>query len=333
MSFETAKQILDVALNDDRFEEYEVDFFGGEPFLKFDLIKAIVTYVSQTYPQKLLLFTATTNGTLVHGEIKEWLIQHSKIFVCALSLDGTKRMHNINRCHSFDDIDIDFFAEVWPWQEMKMTVSAQTLPYLEEGIIFMHEKGYSFTANLAFDIDWSDKQNASILSQQLMQLIEYYLSNPHVKPCTFMDVPLYMVASINPDAPFRQCGAGNEMFSYDVNGQSYPCQFFMPLSIGEERAAQAGKLIFPNEINRNMFEGECKDCKALHICHTCYGANYAATGNIFKKDENWCKLQKIIFKANAYFRFRQLENGTFECEEKDRPYWIKSIKILLSDFN
>ncbi len=333
MSFETAKGILDRELDDDRFDEYEIDFFGGEPFLEFDLIKEIVKDVAQTFPKKLLLFTATTNGTLVHGEIRDWLEAHKDIFVAALSLDGDKRMHDLNRCGSFDRIDIDFFARTWPAQEMKMTVSEKTLPYLAEGILFMHEHGYAFTANLAFDIDWSDPANSSVLERELMKLIEYYLAHPEVKPCMFLDVPIYLIAATDPACDFRQCGAGNEMFSYDVDGKCYPCQFFMPLSIGEEKSEAAKSLVFPAEINKDFFEKECRDCMALHICHTCYGANYASTGNIFKKDPNWCKLQKIIFKANAFFRFKQLEAGTFTSEERDRPYWIKSIQMLLREFS
>ena len=71
MDIDTIKKILDEALNDERFNEYEIDFFGGEPFLEFELMKETMKYVYDTYPNKLMLFTATTNGTLVHGEIQE----------------------------------------------------------------------------------------------------------------------------------------------------------------------------------------------------------------------------------------------------------------------
>ena len=137
MDFPLVKKILDEALNDDEnFDEYEIDFFGGEPFLKFDLIREAVYYARTTYPEKMMVFMATTNGTLVHGEIKEWLKTHSEIFVCGLSLDGTKRMHDINRSNSFDKIDVDFFAKTWPNQAMKMTISAETLPLHSEMIFF-----------------------------------------------------------------------------------------------------------------------------------------------------------------------------------------------------
>lgn len=334
MDMPMIKRILDDMLNDDKFDEFEIDLFGGEPFLEFDLIKQTFDYVKDTYPTKPLVFCATTNGTLVHGEIQEWLKKRAEVFVCALSLDGTKRMHDINRCNSFDSIDIDFFAKTWPKQPMKMTVSAESLKYLAEGIIFMHENHYAFTSNLAFDIDWSDEANTKAIETQLKILIDYYLAHPDVEPCQFLNVPIFMVAATKNEETFRQCGAGVEMFTFDVDGHGYPCQFFMPLTLGAEKAEEAKSLYFPEEISRSDFVGECRDCMALRICHTCYGSNYASTGNIYQKDMNWCKLQKITFKANAYFRLKQLENNTFHCdEEEEYPFWIKSIKMLLTEFN
>ncbi|MGN1052585.1 MAG: radical SAM protein, partial [Candidatus Scatosoma sp.] len=332
MSFDTARHIVDRELNDADYEEYEIDFFGGEPFLEFELIKNVFNYTIKTYPKKPLLFTATTNGTLVHGEIQDWLKKRANMFCCGLSLDGTKRMHDINRCNSFDSIDIEFFHKTWPEQEMKMTVSQETLPFLSEGILFMHEHNYAFTVNLAFDIDWSAKDNALILEREMMKLIEYYLANPEITPCTLLSVPIWKVSVDETKSSFRQCGAGIEMVSYDFDGKSYPCQFFMPLSIGEEKARRAENLVFPENVGKDSFCGECRNCMAVEICHTCYGANYAAKGDIFHKDENWCRLQKVIFKANAYLASKKFENGTLRCSEGELPYLLESIVLLLKDF-
>lgn len=332
MDFPLVKRILDEALNDDeRFDEYEIDFFGGEPFLKFDLIRESVYYARTTYPDKKMVFMATTNGTLVRGEIKQWLQERSDIFVCGLSLDGSKRMHDINRSGSFDKIDVDFFAKTWPKQAFKMTVSAETLPYLAEGIIYMHEKGYNFTSNLAFGIDWDSVENVEILERELLKLMDYYLENPTIEPCQFLRVPIHMIASAAPDEPFRQCGAGEEMFSYDVDGVAYPCQFFMPVTLGEERAEGAKSLVFRDEVFRSDFPQPCRDCLALRICPNCYGANYEQTGELLKKDEGWCKLQKIIFKANAYFCWKKYQAGKLDCKEEEKDYCLQAINLLLND--
>ena len=333
MNMSMIESILDKELVDPAFDEFEIDLFGGEPFLEFGLIKQTVEYVLKKFIGTKLIFCITTNGTLVHGEIQDWLVKYKDWVICALSLDGTKRMQDINRCNCYDAIDIDFFAKTWPKQPMKMTVSAETLPYLSEGIIFMHENNYAFTVNLAFDIDWSEQTNASTLERELKILIDYYLARPDITPCTLLNVPIYFMASAAEDEKFRQCGAGVEMFTYDADGKAYPCQFFMPLTLGDEKAEKARSLVFPDEISRDSFVGDCRTCKALEICHTCYGSNYASTGNIYEKDMNWCKLQKITFKANAYFRFKQIQNGTFKCEEDERPYWINGIHMLLTDFD
>ena len=330
MDVDLVKRILDESLNDDRFDEYEIDFFGGEPFLRFDLIREGVYYARNTYPEKPMVFMATTNGTLVHGEIKEWLSSHAEIFVCGLSLDGTKRMHDMNRSNSFDLIDVDFFARTWPKQAMKMTVSAESLPYLAEGIRYMHEKGYLFTCNLAHDIDWSFADNKARLERELMSLIDYYTEHPEINPCQLLNVPIHMVATMAPDSSFRQCGAGEEMFSYDVDGHAYPCQFFMPVTLGEERAEEAKKLVFREELFREDFPEPCRSCVALGICQNCYGANYENTGDILKRDENWCELQKIIFKATAYFRWKLYKEGRLNCPEDEVPYNLKAIEMLLT---
>lgn len=53
-------------------------------------------------------FSVTTNGTLIHGEIKRWLYENRDKITLKLSLDGNRKSHNINRSNSFDKIDLDF---------------------------------------------------------------------------------------------------------------------------------------------------------------------------------------------------------------------------------
>lgn len=145
MSFDIAKNIIDNELkNALSTETYEIEFFGGEPFLNFPLIKEIVDYVQTKYHNLKVYFNASTNGTLVHGEIKEWLMEHKDVFSPGLSLDGTKEMHDINRPFkkgnnsSFDAIDIDFFKNFHKNPHAKMTISPATLSQMAQGIKFIH---------------------------------------------------------------------------------------------------------------------------------------------------------------------------------------------------
>jgi len=95
MSFETAKIILDDFYRTSKpGDTVLIEVFGGEPFTNFDLIKQIDDYVMKVYNDRNTFFETTTNGTLVHGEIQEWLKQRKDRYMVSLSLDGTEAMQN-----------------------------------------------------------------------------------------------------------------------------------------------------------------------------------------------------------------------------------------------
>lgn len=330
MDFKTAKIILDKELNADDWSKYvSIDLFGGEPLLCFDTIKQIVKYLENNSFKKNYIIFIMTNGTLVHGEIKEWLINHKDKVICGLSLDGNKYMHDINRSNSFDKIDLKFFKEHYPSQDIKMTVSTATLPYLYEGVKFCHDQGFYVTCNLAYGIDWSDEKNISELENQLMLLINYYLTSPTITPASILDEDISLIGYDRKDKNRQWCGVGNQTKAYDIDGTYYPCQLFMPLSCGKEKAEVAKEIKFIyNNIPLNLLDRPCQDCAVREICSSCYGSNYIATGNIYHKDMNLCKLQKVIIKARAYFKAKQWELGQLQLSDNETIAMLKSIKII-----
>ena len=310
ISFDEVKRIIDFELsNSGDYERLEFDLFGGEPFLAFDLIKEITDFIcGKSIPQQFTIFI-TTNGTLIHGEIQEWLKEHACCVVCGLSLDGTREMHNMNRSQSYDRIDLDFFLNQYPQQDVKMTVSNGTLPRLADGVIDLHEKGFLVSCNLAYEIDWSAPENIDVLSRELNKLVEYYLAHPDIEPCSMLGMGISYVDPTNKLA-VRYCGAGKDMKTYDVDGKDYPCQYFMPLSVGAERAASVKDIHFPQDFfQKELLDEKCQQCIVQACCPNCFGANYASTGSIYKRDENMCRLTKIILKARSYFLARQWELG------------------------
>ena len=66
---EKIKGIIAEYLNNEELEEVNIDFFGGEPWLKFDLIREVCEWVWDRKWKNKYIFYTTTNGTLVHGEI------------------------------------------------------------------------------------------------------------------------------------------------------------------------------------------------------------------------------------------------------------------------
>lgn len=326
MDFATAKQIIDRELsNASDVEEFEFDLFGGEPFLEFDLIKQITEYICESKGDIPCTVFATTNGTLVHGEVQDWLKEHACCFVCGLSLDGTRDMHNKNRSNSYDDIDLEFFVKQYPAQDVKMTISKETLPQLAEGVIDMHNKGFLVSCNLAYEIDWSAPENTTILDRELHKLIEYYLDNPNIEPCSMLEMGINNVG-LDEDRTIRYCGTGKYMCSYDVDGSKYPCQFFMPLSLGEKRANAAKEIALPGDyIPEDLLDPKCRSCVIRSVCPNCFGANYASTGSIYSRDSNMCRLTKIMIKARSYFKAKQWERGLLQENDSDLPILLRAI--------
>ena len=312
---------------EDEFDEIEFDLFGGEPFLEFEMIKRIINFVETKCWTKPYLFFATTNGTLVHGKIKDWL-QKQKNFHCGLSYDGNPAMQDINRTNSSKLIDLDFFKENYPEQEIKMTISEKTINNLYDGIVYLEDYGFNVSCNLAYGIDWSNHNNSIVLEQQLMLLIQRYLKNPHIVPSRLLESNIDDLSrKINKNHIY--CGAGTAMAAYDVKGNGYPCQFFMPISCGEEKAKKSKSIKFPkNVIPNELIDEKCRECVIKNVCPTCYGANYVEFGNIFSHSESYCKLTKIITKAKAYLRAEQWKQGHLYLSKDEEIAMLKSITII-----
>jgi len=310
MDFKVAKEIIDREMDeDDEYSEVMFDFFGGEPFTEFSLIKQCFEYIMSKKTSKKFLCFAVTNGTLITEEVKAWLRKNKDYFWCGLSYDGTKEMQDFNRSNSSKDIDLSFFYELWPEQPIKMTISEYTLPNMAEGIIFLHEQGFKVSANLAFGLDWSSEENAMILERELGKLIEYYLDNPQIEPSTILNRNIAEITS-EKCANFRWCGAGVHMHTYNIDGILYPCHFFMPITLGTEKSEKARQLDFSPSLK--LHNEKCEKCPILQICQICYGASYQQFGDRKSRDENLCYLNQIIVRANAYFQWKRIEKYGIE---------------------
>lgn len=339
MSFATAKRILDKAFSSmGNGDLLTIDFFGGEPFLEYRLIKEIVDYTNRAattgHLRSNYRFFATTNGTLIHGEMQDWL-RKNKNFYLGLSLDGNKYIHDMNRSHSFDRIDLDFFLTMYPEQLIKMTISDITLPYLAEGIIFCHTKGFQVACNLAYGVDWTKENLQGKLEEQLDKLISFYITHPNIHPCTLLD--RNVKAATNTDRTKTTArkwgGAGTAMHTYDCDGTNYPCQYFMPISCGKEKSEQAKYLQFYDEIPSLSLDEKCRSCIVKEVCPTCYGSNYLQTGNIYHKNDEQCVLEKIIFYANACFVLKRWDAGQLENKsENDLIATLLGAKQIIEQF-
>lgn len=330
MSFETAKKIIDHELNENKhYSSYTIDFFGGEPFCNFELIKQIYNYVMDVYNEKAIHFFATTNGTLIHGQIQQWLYERRANFTLGLSLDGTPVAHNINRSNSFELIDLDFFLKTYPQQNIKMTVSEESLPYLAESVIYATELGFIVSCNLAYMVDWLEESNKKILEQQLEKLIDFYIKNPQYEVCSMLDnkIEILAIPSSEKNTITKTCGTGTTMSCYSIEGEEYPCQLFAPISAGKN-AKKTADLNITETISIDDLDDRCKKCYYRRICSICLGSNYLSTLSLYKVDASRCELQKIIYKATSKLKALQWKNGQLNYSKNDEQALIRSIVYI-----
>lgn len=133
----------------------KIKLHGGEPFLVFPKIRKICESLWQQDIREYYHFHITTNGTLVHGEIQDWLYKNRSRLTIKLSLDGNKKSNDINRPNSFDKIDIPFFLNTWPDIRVNMTITPETVPYIYENVKFLHSVGVkSIISHLSLMTDW-----------------------------------------------------------------------------------------------------------------------------------------------------------------------------------
>lgn len=304
MSFNVAKEVITHYMQaDDGFDSVEFDFFGGEPMLAFDLIVEIVEWFhTQTWPKRHIFFVGT-NGTILTDEMKPYLAKHKTCLTFGLSLDGNKKAHDLNRSNSYDKLmnNFPFYLENWPNQPVKMTISAESIPYVAESIIDLEEKKVLFTANLAFEDIWGSSHEKEILldeyAHQLDRLVLYYASHPDLFPASIVDVrPENISEPYKPgrlEDCVRWCGAGHELLMFDPDGKYYPCHRFSPWVTGRQAPEES-----PNR--QKIWKPEkCTDCKINSICPTCAGLNWQENGDTSIRTTYHCEAFKLQVLASA----------------------------------
>lgn len=275
-----------------------IKMLGGEPFLVFDRIKDMCERIWAMDLPESYLFHTTSNGTLIHGNIQTWLERHHNEFTVKLSLDGNKTGHNINRPGSFDKIDLDFFKTMWPDVGIKMTISPESIKYLFDSVVFLHEFGFkTIKTNFAELVNWRIDGLYKSFYQQMSRLKDYYLRTPSIEPCALFKIPFRRCT--NKTTKFHQCTIGERIIIDCNTGNNYPCVFFLPSVCGEKISEDLIKLDMTKDTN--LVSEFCFNCPFLNICKTCYAANYMQRGDTAQRDLSICELHKICFAISAQF--------------------------------
>jgi uncharacterized protein len=327
MDIQVAKNAVDHEFRtSDGFDEIEFDLFGGEPTIRQAQIRELVEW---TYAQafvKPFLFFLETNGTLIRGEFQDWLIAHRDEVRVGLSLDGTKATHDTNRSKSYDDIDIPFFVRNYPDQPVRMTVNNATIGNLFNDVVHLHSIGFSeVTATFAHGIAWDECTD--VLQRECLKLCDFYLEHPELTECSIFDMNLPAILQPGRRAE-KWCGTGTSMVSYGIDGKRYPCHTFQANTTGSERAISTGAIDF--SAIADFRDPTCSQCLLEPVCPNCYGMNYVAHGDIFRRDRNNCWIVKIRALAVSYLRAKQIERNPNWKGDAETYHTIAAIRAIQS---
>ena len=312
MSFEVGKRALEFLIeNSGNHVNLEVDFFGGEPLMNWDVVKQLVAYARQREKEtgKKFRFTLTTNGVLVDDDVIEFA--NREMHNVVLSLDGRKEIHDefrvdYNGKGSYDKIVPKFQKFVKARGDQGYYVRGTFThrnPDFTKDLFHMADLGFTQLSMepvvCAPDDPYAltDEDIKIILNEYEILACEMIKRRKEGRPFTFYH---YMLDLSHGPCIYKRvsgCGSGTEYMAVTPWGDLYPCHQF----VGEEKYRLGS--VFEGVTNpdvRDEFKmcnvyarPECADCWAKMYCSGGCAANaYHATGNILGVYEAGCELFK-----------------------------------------
>ena len=272
-----------------------IAFMGGETLMAINVIHPLVEWVESKKWNRPYRFFGSTNGTLLENSLKKWIKKHKNIFTLGLSYDGIPFSQMLNR--GSDNIDVDFFIQTWPKQPIQMTINAESVCHMSEGVIYLLEKGAVVHPNVAFEnSEWSE-QDVVEYGRQLNKLIYYYMQHEE-KPLISQfihNLNKYVYCIEHPINQNEVCGAGNGFQVFDTDGESYPCHILSPLVLEGEKLKAVRHGAF--EHTKDFSDNKCVNCPYISSCPTCIACNYIYRNGFHVRDITHCKIMKTEVKA------------------------------------
>jgi len=310
MSFEVGKAALDFLIeNSGTRRNLEVDFFGGEPLMNFDVVKQLVAYARKVEKEKgkNFRFTLTTNGVLIDDDVIDFANREMSNVV--LSLDGRKEIHDRYRVDyagngSWDRIVPKFRklvnARNGQNYYMRGTFTHQNPDFLKD-IQVMLDLGFSELSMEPVvcapgDPSALTEEDKAIVLEQYEKLAELMLErDKQGKPFTFYH---YMIDLTGGPCIYKRisgCGSGTEYMAVTPWGDLYPCHQFVgeeKFKLGDVFGGVTNTAVQDEFMSCNVYaRPECRDCWARLYCSGGCAANaYHATGSVRGIYKDGCDL-------------------------------------------
>lgn len=329
MSFETGKRALDFLIeNSGTRHNLEVDFFGGEPLMNFEVVKQLVAYAreQEKIHNKNFRFTLTTNGILIDDDVIDFCNKEMSNVV--LSLDGRKEVHDRLRKDnhgngSYDRI-VPKFKELVRRRTNGTYYIRGTFTHANTDFTndIFHMADLGFTELSMEPVVCAPDDPNALTKDDLPVLFEQYelLAKEMIKRkkngngFTFYH---YMLDLKNGPCIYKRisgCGSGTEYMAVTPAGELYPCHQFVgdtKYLLGDIWKGVTNKDI-QNEFKLcNAYaRPECKDCWAKLYCSGgCAANSYHASGKITGIYEYGCELFKKRIECAVMLQVAEQEEN------------------------
>ncbi len=320
MNLETAKKAVDFILEKSGpRRNCEIDFFGGEPLLNFDLIKEVITYAREKEKplNKNIRFTLTTNGLNLTQEIKDFVNEHGMSTV--LSLDGRKEINDNMRKNlegqGTHDIIVEKYKSFVKGRDNKNyyirgTFTGENLDFSQD---VKHIVDLGFNEVSVEPVVVSDCRSYALMDEHLETLKEEYWKLAHMyleyhnngKPFNFFHFNINLEGGPCSAKRVSGCGAGVEYLAIDPDGNIYPCHQFVGdenFKMGNINSEFNGDKTKNEFLSNSLFDkDDCKNCWARYFCGGgCHANAYTHNNDLNKPYKLGCELQRIRTECSLY---------------------------------
>ena len=328
MTFEVGKQAFDFLIaNSGTRKNLEVDFFGGEPLMNFEVVKQLVAYARSIEKEKgkNFRFTLTTHGVLLDDDVTDFLNREMNNVV--LSLDGRKEVHDHFRRDyagngSYDRIVPNFqrFVEKRGGKGyyVRGTYTHENTDFTND-ILHMADLGFRELSMEPVVCPPGDpyaltEDDLPVLMEQYEKLsLEMLRREKKGEGFTFYH---YMLDLKNGPCIYKRitgCGSGTEYMAVTPWGELFPCHQFVgdpKYSLGNIWDGVTNKAVQDEFRHCNAYaRKECKDCWARLYCSGGCAANaYHATGSISGVYEYGCELFKKRIECAVMMQVARAED-------------------------
>ena len=334
MSYEVGKAALDFLIaNSGNRRNLEVDFFGGEPTLNFQVVKDLVAYgrEQEKIHNKNFRFTLTTNGVLLNDDIMEFANKEMDNVV--LSIDGRKEVNDYMRPFRGGQGSYDVIVPKF----QKFADSRNQERYYVRGTYTHHNLDFSkdvlHLADLGFKqisvepVVAQETDDYAIREEDLPQLFAEYdaLAKEMVKrkkegkAFNFFHFMIDLEGGPCVAKRLSGCGSGTEYMAVTPWGDLYPCHQF----VGEDdfcignvfEGIKKQEIVDEFKLCNVYAKDKCKDCFARFYCSGgCAANSYKFHGNILDAYDIGCELQKKRIECAIMIKAAMAD---YEAEKED----------------